>query len=238
LLDAFLGRCRSGGTPPVEFYEYRLHGAGLENAFGAGQNRRFITLHVDLEQVDVGDLPARAKVVEADGFDGFAVNAAGADKILTAIIVWGVAVKLRGAGLPQDGDLMDMQAIEIVQPLGLSQAFGNLWCRLKGVNYRILSGAERGQAINSDIGTDVEYHRGVPRESMPSRQQMAFNEVSAEEIELALQGLVEITRHTQAAVQRCRDALAIGAGGGGGFPRRIDQSQLAAIKREAARVAY
>jgi len=103
------------------------------------------------------------------------------------------------------------------------------------VDGSIALNSQCGQAVNSGIRSHIEDDLGSFCRGLPTSEDIFFQEICTEKIELPLQHFAEVTWHLKSAVLQVRHTMRALVTDGCS-PEQIDSSQLPAANRKAPRV--
>ena len=99
---------------------------------------------------------------------------------------------------------MNVQVIEPIQLRGFAQPSCNFRGGFEGVDGSVGLNSECGQAVNSGIRSHIEDDLGPLRRGLPTSEDIFFQEICTEKIELPLQHFAQITSHLQSIVRQVR----------------------------------
>ncbi|HEY0282933.1 MAG TPA: hypothetical protein VGC27_09955 [Rhizomicrobium sp.] len=94
---------------------------------------------------------------------------------------------------------------------------------------------QRGQAVDSGIGADIQNNLGASCRDFPARENFVFQKIRSKKIELALQHFVQIAAHLEAAMAQARKPLGAAAFGRQ-TPKRVDRPHLASADGKMPRI--
>src|ERR1700728_1733496 len=99
---------------------------------------------------------------------------------------------------------MNVQVLEAILFSRRAQPSRNFRRGLEGVDDDIGLNSERGQAINSSIGSYVQDDLGPFRHGLPTAEEIFLQKISAEKVKLPLQHFAEIAGHFKSAMLQRR----------------------------------
>lgn len=200
----------TGMLVPIQLGKDRSYAPGAKQLRSSREGLVFLALNVELQQVNAIDPTISTKTIERDRRNTLAA-ALDSDEVHPFVGAGfpSKALERRLAGLAEYGELVDMQSVELVERLGLSEVTRDFGSGLEGVNRRVVPDGKRGQAVDPGVRANVEYHARTSCFVFPDIEEIRLHQVRAEEIELPLEHLPDIASHLEAAMRQSCQSLRV-----------------------------